>query len=57
MSSKVQKRAVKIITVSYLAYTLPICFFNLKIPNIYTIYNFQVLIFMLKHKKGIAFIM
>ena len=37
---------------SYLAHTLPISS-NLKILNIYNIYNYQVLIFMLKHKKGL----
>ena len=48
---KVQKRAVRIITSSsYLAHTLPI-FSNPKILNIYNIFNYQVLIFMLKHKK------
>ena len=50
---KVQKRAVRIITSSsYLAHTLPI-FSNIKIPSIYNIYNYQVLIFMLKQKKGL----
>ena len=50
---KVQKRAVRIITSSsYLAYAVPI-FSNFKILNIYNIYNYQVLIIMLKHKKGL----
>ena len=50
---KVQKRAVRIITSSsYLAHTLPICSNN-KILNIYIIYNYQLLIFMLKHKTRI----
>ena len=35
---------------SFHFHTLPI-FSNLKIPNIYNIYTYQVLIFMLKHKK------
>ena len=50
---KVQKRAVRILTsLSYLGHTLPI-FSNPKILNIYNIYNYQILIFMLKHKKGL----
>ena len=50
---KVQKSVVRIIaSPSYLAHTLPI-FSNLEILNIYNIYNYQVLIFMLKHKKGL----
>ena len=50
---KVQKKAVRIITSSsYVAHTLSI-FSNLKIINIYNIYNYQVLIFMLKHQKGL----
>ena len=45
------KRAVRIITSSpYLAHTLPI-FSIPKILNIYNIYNYQVIIFMLKHKN------
>ena len=50
---KVQKRAVRIITSSsYLAYTLSISS-NLTIPNIYNIYLYQILMFMLKHKKNV----
>ena len=50
---KVQKRALRIITSSsYLAHTLPILSIP-KILNIYNIYDYQVLIFMLKHTKRI----